>query len=103
MGFSSRMFLVAPDDTLWRLSTSKFDHRMLRDPANQRLPAFAGQRVRMANVIVELVAREPVRVARTTYSVLAFDAEGRLDPGRFENQQFALVESAVASVIASSA
>ncbi|MBC8752811.1 hypothetical protein [Paraburkholderia sp. WC7.3b] len=76
MGFSSRTFLLAPDDTLWRLATSKFD-RMLRDPASHRLPAFAGQRARMANVVVELVASEPVRVIRTTYAVLAFDAEGR--------------------------
>ncbi|WP_028218028.1 hypothetical protein [Paraburkholderia oxyphila] len=102
MGFSSRTFLVAPDDTLWRLSASKFD-RMLRDPASHRLPAFAGQRARMASVVVELVAGEPVRVVRTTYAVLAFDAEGRLDPGRFEKQQFALVESVVAPVQASSA
>lgn len=102
MGFSSRMFLVARDDTLWRLPTSKFD-RMLRDPASYRLPAFAGQRARVASVVVELVAGEPVRVTTTTYSVLAFDAEGRLDPGRFEEQQFAIVESVVAPVIASSA
>jgi hypothetical protein len=102
MGISSRTFLVAAGDTLWRLSTSKFD-RMLRDPASHRLPAFAGQRARMANVVVELVASEPMRVIRTTYSVLAFDAEGRLDPGRFEKQQFALAESVVAPVIASSA
>ncbi|MFJ6061070.1 hypothetical protein [Burkholderia vietnamiensis] len=95
MGFSSRTFLVAPDDTLWRLSTSKFD-RMLRNPASHRLPAFAGQRARMASVVVELVASEPTRVIRTTYSVLAFDAEGRIDPGRFEEQQFALAESVVA-------
>ncbi|HKR41477.1 MAG TPA: hypothetical protein VJU59_17675 [Paraburkholderia sp.] len=88
VGFSSRTFLLAPDDTLWRLATSKF-HRMLRDPISQRLLPFAGQRVRMANVVVELVASEPVRVIRTTYAVLAFDAEGRLDPGRFEKQQLA--------------
>lgn len=102
LGLSSRMFLVAPDDPLWRLSTRKFD-RMLRNPASNRLPAFAGQRARMASVVVELVASEPMRVIRTTYSVLAFDAEGRIDPGRFEEQQFALAESAVAPVIASSA
>lgn len=101
MRFSSRTFLVARDDTLWRLSTSKFD-RMLRDPASHRLSVFAGQRARMASVVVELVAGEPVRVIRSTYSVLAFDAEGRLDPGRFEKQQFALAESVVTPVIASS-
>jgi hypothetical protein len=102
MGISYRTFLVGPDDTLWRLSTSKFD-RMLRDPASHTLPTFAGQRARMACVVVDLVASEPMRVIRTTYSVLAFDAEGRVDPGRFEEQQFALAESVVARVIASSA
>jgi hypothetical protein len=50
--------------------------------------------------VVELVAREPVRVIRKTFSILAFDAEGRIDPGRFEKQQFALAESGVAPVIA---
>ena len=35
MGFSCRTFLVARDDTLGRLSSTKFD-RMLRDPASQR-------------------------------------------------------------------
>src|SRR5579864_7699303 len=99
MGFSCRRFLIAGDDTLWRLSTTKFD-RMLRDPASHCLPVFAGQRARMADVVVELVARDPVRVVRNTYSILSFDAEGRIDPGRFEKQQFALVESVVAPVFA---
>lgn len=62
------------------------------------LPIFAGQRARMAEVIVELVAGDPVRVVRNTFSILAFDAEGRIDLGRFEKQQFALVESVVSPV-----
>jgi hypothetical protein len=56
----------------------------------------------MADVVVELVAREPVRVVRTTFSILTFDAEGCLDPGAFEKQQFALAESVVAPVFAAS-
>src|SRR6202011_2931263 len=99
MGFSCRTFLIARDDTLWRLSSTKFD-RMLQDPAGHCLPAFAGQRARMASVVVELVARSPVRVVRNTFSILTFDAEGRIDPGRFEKQQFALAESVVAPVFA---
>ncbi len=55
----------------------------------------------MANVVVELAASEPVRVIRATYAVLTFDAKGRLDPGRFDKQQFALVESVIAPGIAS--
>ena len=97
MGFSCRMLLIARDDTVWRLSGTTFD-RMLRDPASHCLPIFAGQRARMAEVIVELVAGDPVRVVRNTFSILAFDAEGRIDLGRFEKQQFALVESVVSPV-----
>jgi hypothetical protein len=99
MGFSCRTFLIARDDTLWRLSSTKFD-RMLRDPAGHCLPDFAGQRARMASVVVELVARNPVRVVRSTFSILTFDAEGRIDPSRFEKQQFALAESVFAPVFA---
>jgi hypothetical protein len=99
MGFSCRTFLIARDDTLWRLSSTKFD-RMLRDPAEHCLPDFAGQRARMASVVVELVARNPVRVVPNTFSIPAFDAEGRIDPSRFEKRQFALAESVVAPVFA---
>jgi hypothetical protein len=97
MGLSCRTFLIARDDTLWRLASTRFD-RMLRDPASQCLPVFAGQRARMASVVVELVARNPVRVVRNTFSILTFDAEGRFDPSTLEKQQFALAETVVARV-----
>jgi len=69
MGFSFQRYLVAVDDTLYRPANTTFD-RMLRDPANHRLPVFAGQRVRMADVVVEFVGREPACVVRTTFAVL---------------------------------
>jgi hypothetical protein len=89
MVLSCRTFLIARKDTIWRLSSTAFD-RMLRDPASRCLPVSAGQRARMASVVVELVTRTPVRVIRTTFSSHAFDAEGRIDPSRFDKQQFAL-------------
>jgi hypothetical protein len=57
MGFSCRTFLIARDDTLWRLSSTKFG-RMLRDPASHCLLVFAGQRVRMASAAVVLPRRQ---------------------------------------------
>ncbi len=54
----------------------------------------------MADVVVELVDREPVRVVRNVFSILTFDAEGRIDTGRFEKQQFALAEAVIAPVFA---
>jgi hypothetical protein len=73
---------------------------MLRDPANYRLPAFAGQRVRMADVAVEVVDRVPVRVVRSTFAILAIDDDGRIDSSKFVRQQFALAETALAPVLA---
>ena len=54
----------------------------------------------MASVVVELDARNPVRVVRTTFSILTFDAEGRIDLSRFEKQQFALADSVVKRLFA---
>ena len=99
MGLSCRRFLVARDDTLGRLANTAFD-RMLRDPASWCLPVFGGQRVRMADVIVELVAREPVRVVRRTFAMLAFDDEGCIDTARFDLHQVALAEAALRPLFA---
>lgn len=99
MGFSCRTFLIARDDSLWRLSRTRFD-RMLRDPASHCLPVFAGQRARLASIVIESMDRKPVRVVRHTFSILTFDTEGRIDPSKFEKQQFALAESVVAPAVA---
>ena len=98
MGLSCRRFVIGPDNAFWRLPATKFD-RLLRDPAKHRLSIFAGQRVRMADVIVELVDRHPVRVVRSTFSILAFDANGCLEASKFERQQFARAESAIGPVL----
>ena len=65
MSLRCHRFLMAEDGTLCRLANAKLG-RMLRDPANHRLPVFAGQRVRMADVAVEVVDRVPVSVVRST-------------------------------------
>lgn len=64
MSLRCRRFLIADDGTLCRMANARFD-RMLRDPASHRLHIFAGQRVRMADVVVEVVDRVPARVVRT--------------------------------------
>lgn len=101
MGYSLQRFFVAADDTLYRLATTAFD-RMLHDPSQHRLPAFAGQRVRSVEVVVELANREPVAVVRRSFSVLTFDSAGRLNAARHLEQQFARAETALAPVFASS-
>ncbi|MEJ2327795.1 MAG: hypothetical protein P8Y25_13710, partial [Chromatiaceae bacterium] len=88
MSYSTRTFILGPDDTLYRLASAKFS-RMIDDPESYRLERFAGQRVRMAEAIVEVRDRAPYAVVRLVYEMLAFDAEGRLDRAKFMRQNAA--------------
>jgi hypothetical protein len=76
VSYSTRTFILGPDDTLYRLASAKFS-RMVDDPESHGLERFAGQRVRMAEAIVEVRDRAPVAVVRLIYEMLGFDAEGR--------------------------
>ena len=98
MTYSPRTFILGPDDTLYRLASAKFS-RMVDDPNSHRLERFAGQRVRMAEAIVEVRDRAPVAVVRLVYEMLGFDAEGRLDRATFVRQNAALAELAMSHVI----
>lgn len=89
--YSTRKFIVGPGDILYRLASKHFA-AMLDDPENHRLPRFAGQRVRLADAIVELRNRAPYEVVRLVYEIIAFDAQGRFDSHTFVRQNWALVD-----------
>lgn len=91
MGLSSKLFLLSADDTLYALAGTAF-MRMLRREDVARLPDFAGQRVRQASIVVELVDGIPSRMVHWTFSVLDIDAYGLLDVERLSAQQFARVD-----------
>ena len=101
MGLSGRIFLVDENDGLHRLPNATFD-QMLRDPRSCRLARFAGARVRMADLVVELRQRQPLRVVRATFHILSFDGDGYFMASVFDRQQRALVELAIAPVIGES-
>jgi hypothetical protein len=94
MSLSSRRFLIAQDGVLYRLAEASFT-RMLRNPGSHAFPILAGQRVRMASLIVELIGGAPVRVVRSTFATLTFDDDGHMDSGMFTRRQWALAESAL--------
>jgi hypothetical protein len=98
VSYSTRTFILGSDDTLYRLANAKF-FRMVDDPESHRLERFAGQRVRMAEAIVEVRDRVPCAVARLIYEMLGFDAEGRLDRAALIRQNAALAELAMSHVI----
>ena len=98
MGLSSRRFLIASDGVIYRISSRRFNC-MIRNPADEPLPMFANQRIRYANLVIELIDRVPHSVCRETFAILEFDHLGRLDTGRFERQQVALVDAMLEPVL----
>ncbi len=73
---------------------------LMREPDLHRMPALAGQRVRMAELIVEVSGRTVLHIVRRVYVVQTFDPLGRVDTERFERQQFALASVAIEGVLA---
>jgi len=95
MGLSSRLFLLSGDDTLHALAGTAF-MRMLRQEDISRLPDFAGQRVRLASLIVELADRTPLRMLHRTFSILDIGTDGLLDVARLNTQQIARMDDVLA-------
>jgi len=89
------MFLLDKDDGLYRLPNAKFD-QILRDPTSCRFTHFAGSRVRMTDVAVELIDRRPIGVVWITFGFLTFDDGGYFDPIAYDRHQRARAEFALA-------
>ena len=94
MGLSSKSFLLGADNTLHALAGAAF-MRMLRQEDLARLPDFAGQRVRVAGLVVETANGKPLRVVHRNFSILNIGDDGLLDTGRFNAQQMARFEAYV--------
>ena len=91
MKLSSKLFLLTTDDTLHALASTAF-MRMLQQEAMSRVPDFAGQRVRQASVIVQVIDGTPARMVHSTFSILDIKADGFLDVERLNTQQIARVD-----------
>ena len=91
MGIGIRIFVVNDDDSIKRLALARYDRLLERDP-KERLPQYAGKRVRYALAVVDLVDREPVEILRIQYSYLSFDSEGCIDPVEGEREARLLLE-----------
>ena len=88
---SSKLFLLSTDDRLHSLASTAF-MRMLRQENLARVPDFAGQRVRQASVVVQVVDGTPSRMVHSTFSILDIKADGLLDVERLNTQQIARLD-----------
>jgi hypothetical protein len=88
---SSKLFLLSADDTLHVLASTAF-MRMLRQEDLARVPDFAGQRVRQASIVVQVLNGTPSRMVHSTFSILDIKADGFLDVERLNTQQIARLD-----------
>ena len=68
------------DDSIRRIPLSRFS-RLKDGERIERLPAYAGKRIRYALTAVDLIDRKPVSVLHTEYGFLTFDNDGFIDAG----------------------
>ena len=73
---------------------------LVRELGLHTMPALAGQRVRVAELIVEVSGRTVLHIVRGVYFVLTFDPQGRVDTDRLHRQQRALAGLAIDAVSA---
>jgi hypothetical protein len=85
MGIAIWIFIVN-DESIQRFPLARFERLIERDP-NERLPQYAGKRVRYVEAAVELEQRKPVGILRILYLILPLDSEGRVDAAEQEKER----------------
>jgi hypothetical protein len=94
MRLALRYFILDREGALYRLPSATLD-RMLQVRSRLRLPRFAGQRLRGAEVTVEMLNGRPVRVVRSVFTILTFRSDGTLLPPQQDRHARARVELAL--------
>ena len=94
MGLSCRRYYLDQEDRVTRMKSTTFE-ALMRNPEIHRMPLLAGQRVRMAELLVEVSGRTVLRIVRRVYFVLTFDQDSCVDIDRFQRQQWALAGIAI--------
>lgn len=82
MGIGLKIFLVNDDDSIRTLPVTRYE----RLHEGERLPEYAGKRVRCAQVGVEFYRRKPLGIVWTNFHILHFDSDGRIDAAEMEKQ-----------------
>lgn len=77
-GTGMRAFLIDDEDSLQRISIAKLQ-RLHNYEEEERMPEFAGKRVRYALVFLKTRDRKPDAIVCIHYSILSFDDNGKID------------------------
>ena len=85
MGIGTRIFLIDENDSLHRISISRYNR--IRNPdSDERFTQYAGKRMRCAMIFLEVEKKKPLSIIRTEYYYLPFDNKGRIDSAELEKR-----------------
>ena len=83
MGITCRVFFLDDNDSLQRIPMARLD-RLLHFDRKESLQQYAGKRVRCAVVFLKVAGRQLLAIRNIDYSLLHFDAKGRIDKKEWE-------------------
>lgn len=86
MGMGFRIFFVDEYDSLERISLAQYE-RLCRKDSKDRLPQYAGKRVRCAMVVLDVEDRNPQSITWIDCYKIPFDAEGGVDLEEWEKRR----------------
>lgn len=78
MGHGFRVFIVDDDDSLHRLSMTRFQ-RLLNSEPDECLQQYSGKQKRFVFVTLEVLKRKPLYIKRMDFFIVHFDAKGFID------------------------
>ena len=78
MGLGVRVHFFEDDGSITRIPYARFG-RLLSQDTEERIPAYAGKKVRTAMTLVELKQRKPVKIVHTDFMLVTFGSDGSVD------------------------
>ncbi|MBU1171402.1 MAG: hypothetical protein KKD44_17755 [Proteobacteria bacterium] len=84
MNLSLRLYIFDNDDTIKRIPLTRFEKL---EHGELTFPQYASSSVRMAEVVLGLVDREPQQIIRVVGSMLHFDKTGSIQESDKENKR----------------
>lgn len=78
MGFGIRVYGIDPSGQVRRITVSTFE-RLYDGAKDKPIPAYAGQRIKIAMLFLRTQNRKPISIRRIEYSIVFFDSKGCID------------------------
>ena len=91
MGLVFRTF-ICEDNKIKKIPAAKFQ-RLWHGDQKEKIPEYAGKRVKFASLVVQLETRKPVTVAHSDYMIIKIDDQGTFDRQEMDQMHIQAMKS----------